>query len=84
MRFAITAIVLATAVAGVFHMSTTSSALAQGKEQAVMLRPGVYTTPSISRKCQAYVRGRVRVESDNARTRMFIACVQYLYERQGR
>jgi hypothetical protein len=46
---------------------------------SVMLMPGVYTTADISRRCQAYARGRVRTTmADTSRQAVFLACVQRL------
>ena len=58
-----------------------SSALAQAPADAVMLVPGVYTTPEISAKCQAYAAKRVGQSgyTDTSRQAVALACVQKLY-----
>ena len=58
-------------------------ALAQGgPEGAVMLVPGVYTTPEISAKCQAYAAKRVvgGSNTDSSRQAVALACAQKLWK----
>jgi len=52
--------------------------------QSVMIAPGVYTTPEISAKCQAYAAKRVPfgAGSDVSRQRVGIACVKKLSRQQ--
>lgn len=52
---------------------------------ATMLVPGIYTTPSISARCQRYTRARVGQggHSDSERQSVFLACVQRLYNRRA-
>ena len=59
-----------------------SSALAQAPADAVMLVPGVYTTPEISAKCQAYAAKRVGLggHTDTSRQAVALACVQKLWK----
>jgi hypothetical protein len=53
-------------------------------QSGTMLAPGVYTTADISRRCQAYTRGRVAQSGagDNMRQSVFLACVRKLYNAQ--
>ncbi len=53
-------------------------------QSGTMLAPGIYTTADISRRCQAYTRGRVTQSGagDNMRQSVFLACVQKLYNAQ--
>lgn len=65
-----------------FPLPTIDVAQAQGE----MLAPGIYTTPDISRRCQAYMRSRMPGSGtlDSSRQAVFLACVQKLYrEEQG-
>ena len=59
-----------------------NSALAQAPADAVMLVPGVYTTPDISAKCQAYAAKRVGLGgyTDTSRQAVALACVQKLWK----
>jgi hypothetical protein len=61
-----------------------SSALAQTPPEAVMLVPGVYTTPEISAKCQAYAAKRVGLGgyTDTSRQAVALACVKKLWNQQ--
>jgi hypothetical protein len=60
-----------------------SGALAQAPPDAVMLVPGVYTTPEISAKCQKYARERVQSDqADSARQSVALACAQKLWQKQ--
>ena len=56
-------------------------ALAQGTPpDAVKIAPGVYTTPEISAKCQAYAQRYVRNPDDDiSRQRVALACVNKLW-----
>jgi hypothetical protein len=69
-------------VAGV--AASNSAALAQAPAGATMLVPGVYTTPEISTKCQAYARQRVGGSShnDNSRQAIALACAQKLWKHE--
>jgi hypothetical protein len=57
----------------------SSSALAQSLPGSVELAPGVWTTPEISAKCQAYVAKRVPVGGDQQRQSMMVSCVKKAY-----
>lgn len=61
-----------------------SAALAQAPSDAVMLVPGVYTTPEISAKCQKYARDRVGLSghTDTSRQAVALACVQKLWQQK--
>jgi hypothetical protein len=61
-----------------------SPALAQVPGDAVMLVPGVYTTPEISAKCQAYAAKRVvgGSNTDSSRQAVALACAQKLWKAQ--
>jgi len=61
-----------------------SAAMAQVPPDAVMLVPGVYTTPEISAKCQKYARDRVGLSghTDTARQSVALACVQKLWQQK--
>jgi hypothetical protein len=61
-----------------------SAALAQVPSDAVMLVPGVYTTPEISAKCQKYARDRVGLSghTDTSRQAVALACVQKLWQQK--
>jgi len=68
-------------VAGVALSS--SGALAQVPAGATMLVPGVYTTPEISAKCQAYARQRVSgSHNDNSRQAIALSCAQKLWKHE--
>lgn len=61
----------------------SSGAMAQAPAGATMLVPGVYTTPEISAKCQAYARRRVASSNnDNSRQAIALACVQKLWKQE--
>jgi len=53
---------------------------------AVMLVPGVYTTPEISAKCQAFAAKRVvgGSNTDTSRQAVELACAKKLWDRQLR
>ena len=60
-----------------------SPALAQSAPpDAVMLVPGVYTTPEISAKCQAFAAKRVvgGSNTDSSRQAVALACAQKLWK----
>ena len=61
-----------------------SVALAQGRlpEGAVMIVPGVYTTPEISAKCSAYARSKTQSHEDSRRQTLALACAQKLWNQQ--
>jgi hypothetical protein len=63
---------------------SASAAMAQLPPDAVMLVPGVYTTPEISAKCQKYARDRVGLSghTDTARQSVALACAQKLWQKQ--
>ena len=58
------------------------SASAQSLPGSVELRPGIWTTPEISRICQAYVAKRVPVGGDQQRQSLMAACVKKAYARE--
>jgi hypothetical protein len=61
----------------------STPALAQGAPpDAVMLVPGVYTTPEISAKCQAFAAKRVvgGSNTDSSRQAVALACAQKLWK----
>lgn len=61
----------------------STPALAQGMPaDAVMLVPGVYTTPEISAKCQAFAAKRVvgGSNTDTSRQAVALACAQKLWK----
>ena len=57
-------------------------ARAQLPEGAVMLVPGVYTTPEISAKCGAYARSKTQSHEDARRQTLALACAQKLWNQQ--
>ena len=59
-----------------------SPALAQSLPGSVELSPGIWTTPEISAKCQAYVAKRVPVGGDQQRQSMMAACVKKAYAKE--
>jgi hypothetical protein len=61
-----------------FAAASPAFALPKG---AAMLKPGVYTTPDISARCQRYARARTGSSgnTDSERQSVFIACVQTPY-----
>ena len=62
----------------------SAAALAQAPAGATMLVPGVYTTPEISAKCQAYARERIGASqsNDNARQSIALSCAQKLWKQE--
>jgi len=59
-----------------------SPAMAQQLPGSVELAPGIYTTPEITAKCQAYVSKRVPVGGDQQRQSMMAACVKKAYAKE--
>jgi hypothetical protein len=59
-------------------------AAAQTPPDAIMLTPGVYTTPEISKKCQAFAAKRVGMSqnTDNSRQAVALACAQKLWNKE--
>ena len=55
---------------------------AQAPADAVMLVPGVYTTPEISAKCGAYARARTQAHEDQRRQSLALACAQKLWAQE--
>ena len=68
--------------------SSLSPAVAQQNQPpgSVMIMPGVYTTPEISRKCTDYARKRVGVGgfTDTSRQAVAAACVRKLMAKQNK
>ena len=60
----------------------SSAALAQSLPGSEQLAPGVWTTPEITAKCQAYVSKRVPVGGDQQRQSMMASCVKKAYAQQ--
>jgi hypothetical protein len=79
----ITKIVSIALIAGVGAWSSLPAA-AQMPSDAVMLVPGVYTTPEISAKCQAYAAKRVTGGgmTDTSRQAVALACAQKLWKQE--
>jgi len=61
----------------------SSAALAQSLPGSVQLAPGVWTTPEITSKCQAYVSKRIPVGGDQQRQSMMASCVKKAYAQQA-
>ena len=57
----------------------SSAALAQQLPGAQEMAPGIWTTPEITAKCQAYVAKRVPAGGDQQRQSMMAACVKKAY-----
>jgi len=58
----------------------SSAALAQSLPGSTEIVPGVWTTPEISAKCQAYVSKRLGVQgADQQRQSLMVACVKKAY-----
>ena len=72
---------LAIALLGVVGAWTSIPASAQDTPPvAIKIAPGVYTTPEISAKCQAYAQRYVRNPDDDiSRQRVALACVNKLW-----
>lgn len=72
---------LALALLGAAGAWASAPALAQDTPpDAVKIAPGVYTTPAISAKCQAYAQRYVRNPDDDiSRQRVALACVNKLW-----
>jgi hypothetical protein len=66
---------------GVLGAWASVPAFAQGTApDAVKIAPGVYTTPEISAKCQAYAQRYVRNPDDDiSRQRVALACANRLW-----
>ena len=63
----------------------SSAALAQSLPGSVQLSPGIWTTPEITAKCQAYVSKRVPVAgADQQRQSLMGACVKKAYAQASR
>jgi hypothetical protein len=78
-----TALVLSTALAAAIAAWGPAPAFAQSAPpDAVMLVPGVYTTPEISAKCQAFAAKRVvgGSNTDTSRQAVALACAQKLWK----
>ena len=77
------ALALSGAVITAIAVWSSSPVLAQGAPaDAVMLVPGVYTTPEISAKCQAFAAKRVvgGSNTDSSRQAVALACAQKLWK----
>lgn len=61
----------------------SSAGLAQSLPGSVQLAPGVWTTPEISARCQAYVNRRVPVGGDQQRQSLMASCVRKAYAREA-
>jgi hypothetical protein len=72
-------IVKVLSIALVASAGAWSAAVAQQLPNSVELTPGVWTTPEITAKCQAYVAKRVPVGGDQQRQSMMTACVKKGY-----
>jgi hypothetical protein len=74
---------IAPLAAAVAWGSVSASALAQapGADGYIQLVPGVYTTPEISAKCQAYAGQRVvgGSNTDTSRRAVALACAKKLW-----
>jgi hypothetical protein len=70
-------------IALIAGVGACSSALAQSLPGSQELAPGIWTTPEISAKCQAYVAKRVPVGGDQQRQSMMAACVKKAYAQQA-
>lgn len=83
-------IVVAMSGALVAAISTLSlsSAVAQQNQPpgSVMIMPGVYTTPEISKKCQKYAAQRVGLGgyTDSSRQAVAAACVRKLMAKEAK
>lgn len=79
------ALALSSALVAAIGVWSATPVLAQGAPpDAVMLVPGVYTTPEISAKCQAYAAKRVvgGSNTDTSRQAVALACAQKLWKAQ--
>lgn len=59
----------------------SSAALAQSLPGSQEIQPGIWTTPEITRVCQAYVSKRVPHGGDQQRQSMMASCVKKAYAR---
>jgi hypothetical protein len=59
-------------------------AFAQTPPDAIMLTPGVYTTPEISKKCQAFAAKRVGMSgyTDSSRQAVALQCAKKLWDQK--
>jgi hypothetical protein len=59
-------------------------ATAQMPSDAIMLTPGVYTTPEISKKCQAFAAKRVGMSgyTDSSRQAVALQCAKKLMDQK--
>jgi hypothetical protein len=75
---------LSIALLGAVGAAGFAPAFAQAPPDAVMLVPGVYTTPEISAKCQAFAAKRVvgGSNTDTSRQAVALACAQKLWKAQ--
>ena len=69
-------------IAVIAGVGAWSPALAQSLPGSTMLTPGVYTTPEISAKCQAYAAQQVPVGGDQQRQSVALACVKQTYDEE--
>jgi hypothetical protein len=70
-------------IAVIVGAGALSPALAQQLPGSSEVWPGVYTTPAISAKCQAYVSKRLPVAgADQQRQSLMGACIKKLYARE--
>ena len=79
------ALALSSALIAAIGVWNSAPALAQGAPaDAVMLVPGVYTTPEISAKCQAFAAKRVvgGSNTDTSRQAVALACAQKLWKQE--
>ena len=79
------ALALSSALVAAIGVWSATPVLAQGAPpDAVMLVPGVYTTPEISAKCQAYAAKRVvgGSNTDTSRQAVALACAQKLWAQE--
>lgn len=75
-------IVKVLSIALIAGAGAVSPALAQSLPNSTMLAAGVWTTPEISAKCQAYVAKRVPVGGDQQRQSMMASCVKKAYAQE--
>lgn len=70
------------AAIGVWSFSPAPAFAQSAPPDAVMLVPGVYTTPEISAKCQAFAAKRVvgGSNTDTSRQAVALACAQKLWK----
>jgi hypothetical protein len=81
-----TALAVPCALALAVSAWTVSPSFAQSNPDGyVMLVPGVYTTPEISAKCQAFAAQRVvgGSNTDTSRQAVALACAKKLHQQQN-